>query len=44
MTRQFVSVAARSFLAAVKLCNSVTERRNTYPILGTVRLAVRSPG
>lgn len=39
--RNFVSVDAGALRAALKLCSAVIERRNTYPILGMVRLTMR---
>ena len=39
--KNFVSIDAGPLYAALKLCTAVIEKRNTYPILGMVRLMVR---
>lgn len=42
--RNFASIDAAPLRAALKLCSAVIERRNTYPILGMVRLSMRDDG
>ena len=44
MTENFIRLAGDKLAAALKLCATVIERRNTYPILGMVRLVVDESG